>query len=85
MTTRMDAADVVSIGRRQRRGARARAWLRAPQGLPLRRQELPEVDYKNPQMLKSFITDRGKIIPRRISGDSARQQRKTPPQSSARA
>lgn len=33
------------------------------------------IDYKNPQLLKNFLTDRGKIIPARISGLSARQQR----------
>lgn len=33
------------------------------------------IDYKNPDVLKRFITDRGKIIPRRISGASAKQQR----------
>src|SRR3954470_7428728 len=34
------------------------------------------IDYKDPQTLKHFITDRGKIIPRRISGNCARHQRK---------
>jgi small subunit ribosomal protein S18 len=34
-----------------------------------------EIDYKNPDTLKRFITDRGKIIPRRISGATATQQR----------
>lgn len=33
------------------------------------------LDYKNPQLLKNFLTDRGKIVPARISGLSARQQR----------
>lgn len=33
------------------------------------------IDYKNPDILKRFITDRGKIIPRRISGATAKQQR----------
>lgn len=33
------------------------------------------IDYKNPQLLKNFLTDRGKIVPARISGLSARQQR----------
>ena len=33
------------------------------------------IDYKDPQTLKYFITDRGKIIPRRISGSCARHQR----------
>jgi len=33
------------------------------------------IDYKSPQLLRSFITDRGKIVPRRISGTCARHQR----------
>lgn len=33
------------------------------------------IDYKNPKALKFFITERGKIIPRRISGACARHQR----------
>lgn len=33
------------------------------------------IDYKNPQMLKNFLSDRGKIVPARISGLMARQQR----------
>jgi len=32
-------------------------------------------DYKDPQSLKYFITERGKIVPRRISGLTAAQQR----------
>ena len=35
------------------------------------------IDYKDPQLLKYFITDRGKIIPRRISGNCSAHQRKT--------
>lgn len=34
------------------------------------------IDYKDPQLLKYFVTDRGKIIPRRISGNCAKHQRK---------
>ncbi len=33
------------------------------------------IDYKNPKILKYFITERGKIIPRRISGNCAKHQR----------
>jgi small subunit ribosomal protein S18 len=33
------------------------------------------IDYKNPEVLRRFVTDRGKIIPRRISGATAKQQR----------
>ncbi|TWW12322.1 hypothetical protein E3A20_02010 [Planctomyces bekefii] len=33
------------------------------------------IDFKKPDSLKRFITERGKIIPRRISGATASQQR----------
>lgn len=33
------------------------------------------IDYKNPQLLKHFLTDRGKIVPARITSVTARQQR----------
>lgn len=33
------------------------------------------IDYKNYKVLRYFITDRGKIIPRRISGNCAHHQR----------
>jgi small subunit ribosomal protein S18 len=34
-----------------------------------------EIDYKDWKALKYFITERGKIIPRRISGTCAKHQR----------
>jgi len=33
------------------------------------------IDYKDARRLKTFVTERGKIIPRRISGSCARHQR----------
>jgi small subunit ribosomal protein S18 len=33
------------------------------------------MDYKEPAILRAFITERGKIIPRRISGNCAKHQR----------
>lgn len=33
------------------------------------------IDYKNVSALRQFITERGKIIPRRISGTCAKHQR----------
>jgi small subunit ribosomal protein S18 len=33
------------------------------------------VDYKDVRRLKTFVSERGKIIPRRISGTCARHQR----------
>lgn len=34
------------------------------------------IDYKHPEVLKRFITDNGKILPRRITGTSAKNQRR---------
>ena len=34
------------------------------------------IDYKDPRTLRFFTTERGKIIPRRVSGNCARHQRK---------
>ena len=33
------------------------------------------IDYKNFRLLREFLTERGKIIPRRITGNSAFHQR----------
>jgi len=33
------------------------------------------VDYKDVKLLRKFISERGKIVPRRISGTSAKGQR----------
>ncbi len=34
------------------------------------------IDYKNPDLLGKFLTDRGKIVPRRMSGVHSKYQRK---------
>jgi small subunit ribosomal protein S18 len=33
------------------------------------------IDYKQADLLKKFMTERGRILPRRISGNCARHQR----------
>ena len=33
------------------------------------------IDYKNPSMLRRFVTEQGKILPRRITGTCALHQR----------
>jgi small subunit ribosomal protein S18 len=33
------------------------------------------LDFKQPDLLKKFVTERGKILPRRISGNCAKHQR----------
>ena len=38
-------------------------------------EKLAPLDYKDIQTLRGFLTDRGKIIPRRISGNCSTHQR----------
>lgn len=42
---------------------------------PLRNVSVDEIDYKDTQMLRKFISDRGKIRARRVTGVSVQQQR----------
>jgi ribosomal protein S18 len=38
-------------------------------------RKIKEIDYKDVDLLRRFITDRGKILPRRITGTCAKHQR----------
>jgi len=43
---------------------------------PFKAAGVKEINYKDVDTLKHFITERGKILPRRITGVSAYHQRK---------
>ena len=83
MTTRMDAPrgdrdrggdeDGMDRDGDDRRGGKGRGG--GGKRKLLSDEIVAKVDYKNPQILRAFVTDRGKMIPRRITGASARQQR----------
>ncbi|HEY5895715.1 MAG TPA: 30S ribosomal protein S18 [Chthoniobacterales bacterium] len=51
---------------------------RANRIMPRRRIDiaLEAIDYKNPEILKRFVTESGKILPRRITGMPAHFHRK---------
>ena len=63
-----------------REAPRGRKWTK-PRYMPKRRvclfcaDKTQVIDYKNSEKLRNFITDRGKIAPRRKSGTCARHQR----------
>lgn len=61
-----------------RRGERAVATKRRFQRKKICRfcsDKIEEIDYKDIKRLRNLITERGKIIPRRISGNCAKHQR----------
>ena len=51
---------------------------RANRPMPRRRIDLPieAIDYKNPELLRRFITESGKILPRRLTGVPAHLHRR---------
>jgi small subunit ribosomal protein S18 len=59
---------------KQRRGKPGQREVRRYSKLP--REELDKIDYKNVALLQRFITERGKIRSRRVTGLSRRDQSK---------
>lgn len=41
----------------------------------LDKDKVSKIDYKDANTMKSFISERGKILPRRVTGATAEQQR----------
>ena len=52
-----------------RRGGRRR------KSMLFHRNGITHIDYKDTELLKRFISERGKILPRRVTGTSAKYQR----------
>ncbi len=48
---------------------------RSRKGDPLAEAGIHYIDYKDDKLLSRFITERGKILPARLTGMSARHQR----------
>ena len=57
---------------------RAANFRRNNRRMPRRRLDVPveKIDYKNPDLLTLFTTETGKILPRRVTGVSAKLHRK---------
>ena len=41
-----------------------------------RKNRIKYIDYKDPEFLKKFLNEQGKILPRRLTGTSLKYQRK---------
>ena len=63
---------------RQRRpeGFGHRPFFRRGKSCPLSGANAPKIDYKDVKLLQRFVSERGKMIPSRITAVSAKKQRK---------
>ncbi len=56
------------------RGGR-RPFFRRPKSCPFSAPDAPKIDYKDVKLLQRYISERGKIVPRRITAVSSKKQR----------
>ncbi len=61
--------------RRQRSGFARRPFFRRRKSCPFSGPNAPKIDYKDVKLLQRFISERGKIVPRRITAVSSKKQR----------
>lgn len=52
-----------------------RTFFRRKKVCPFSGQNAPKIDYKDVKLLQRYISERGKIVPSRISAVSSRKQR----------
>ena len=64
--------------KKRKRGGQSRgnAKFKRRKQCPFTKAGIKEIDYKDVNKLVKFITDRGKILPRRITGVSAYHQKR---------
>ncbi len=66
--------DVSPAARRATAGAR-RPFHRRRKSCPFSGPNAPKIDYKDVRLLSRFLSERGKIVPSRITAVSAKKQR----------
>ena len=52
-----------------------RPFFRRKKPCPFSRPDAPKIDYKDVKLLGGFLSERGKIVPSRITAVSAKKQR----------
>ena len=55
--------------------ARRRPFFRRRKTCPFSGPDAPKIDYKDVRLLQRYISERGKIVPSRITAVSAKKQR----------
>ncbi len=74
MSDQIQGGDLSPAARRPAVGAR-RPFYRRRKSCPFSGPNAPKIDYKDVRLLSRFLSERGKIVPSRITAVSAKRQR----------
>ena len=55
--------------------ANQQPFFKRRRGCPFAGEGAPKIDYKNPELLRNFTSEGGRILPRRITNVSSKKQR----------
>ena len=69
-----ESSEINPAARRPAVGAR-RPFYRRKKSCPFSGPNAPKIDYKDVRLLSRFLSERGKIVPSRITAVSAKRQR----------
>lgn len=69
------AAAVVTATAKNRRTDMARPFFRRRKTCPFTAKDAPVIDYKDVRLLQGYLSERGKIVPSRITAVSTKKQR----------
>jgi len=69
-----ETPDIIPASRRAAVGAR-RPFYRRRKSCPFSGPNAPKIDYKDVRLLSRYVSERGKIVPSRITAVSGKKQR----------
>ena len=71
----MESQSAGGGGGRDRAAAARRPFFRRRKSCPFSGPNAPKIDYKDVRLLQRFVSERGKIVPSRITAVSTKKQR----------
>jgi small subunit ribosomal protein S18 len=69
------AAATISTSKGKGQKTMARPFFRRRKSCPFSGKDAPRIDYKDVRLLQGFVSERGKIVPSRITAVSTKKQR----------
>ena len=75
MPIEANAVNAANVGHREHQVMGTKPFFRRKKVCPFSGDNAPTIDYKDTRLLQRYISERGKIVPSRITAVSAKKQR----------